>query len=49
VASSFITAESVNYVEVFAVACIAVMPMFVIFLVMQRYIAQAVTLSGVKA
>lgn len=49
VASSFITAESVNFVEVFAVACIAVVPMFIVFVVMQRYIAQAVTLSGVRA
>ena len=49
VASSFITAESINYVEVFAAACVAVIPMFVIFVIMQRYIAQAVTLSGIKA
>jgi multiple sugar transport system permease protein len=49
VASSFITAESVNFVEVFAAACVAVVPMFIVFVIMQRYIAQAVTLSGVKA
>lgn len=49
VASSFITAESVNLVEVFAAACVAVLPMFIVFVVLQRYIAQAVTLSGVRA
>lgn len=49
VASSFITAESVNFVEVFAAACVAVVPMFIVFVVLQRYIAQAVTLSGVRA
>jgi multiple sugar transport system permease protein len=48
VASSFVTAQSANYVEVFAVACVAVVPMVIIFLIMQRYIAQAVTLSGLK-
>jgi len=48
VLSRYITAQVINLPLLFASALIAVAPLVVVFLVMQRYIVQGVSLSGIK-
>ncbi|MFZ0217692.1 MAG: carbohydrate ABC transporter permease [Candidatus Dormiibacterota bacterium] len=48
VLSTFITQQTSNYPELFAGAIVAILPLIVVFLVLQRFIVRGVTLSGVK-
>jgi multiple sugar transport system permease protein len=48
VISTFLTEQGINLPELFAGACIAVLPVVVVFLIMQRYIVQGVTMTGIR-
>ncbi len=48
VLSTFLTAQTINLSELFMGALVAIAPLVVVFLVMQRYIVEGVALSGVK-
>ncbi len=48
VLSTFLTAQTVNLSELFMGAAVAIAPLVVVFLIMQRYIVEGVALSGVK-
>ncbi len=48
VLSSYMTAQTIDLTRLFAGAAIAVAPLVVIFLIMQRYIVQGVRMSGIK-
>lgn len=48
VLSTFLTAQTINLPALFMSAAIAVIPLIVLFLIMQRYIVEGVALSGVK-
>ncbi len=48
VLSTFLTAQTVNLHELFAAALVAVLPLVVVFLVMQKYIVEGITFSGGK-
>jgi multiple sugar transport system permease protein len=48
VLSTFLTAQTINLSELFMGALVAILPLVVVFLVMQRYIVEGVALSGVK-
>ncbi|NJP82268.1 carbohydrate ABC transporter permease, partial [Streptomyces sp. AA8] len=45
--STFTTAQSVNLHELFAAAAVSVLPLLVVFLVLQRYIVAGVERSGI--
>jgi multiple sugar transport system permease protein len=49
VLSTFLTAQTINLPALFMGAAVAVIPLIIIFLIMQRYIVEGVALSGVKA
>lgn len=46
--STFITAQTVNLHELFAAATISVIPLLLVFLVLQRYLVQGVERSGIN-
>jgi multiple sugar transport system permease protein len=46
--STFLTAQTINLSELFAGALVGILPVVIVFLLMQRYIVQGVTLSGIK-
>lgn len=48
VLSTFLTAQTINLPALFMGAAVAVIPLIVLFLIMQRYIVEGVALSGVK-
>ena len=48
VLSTFLTAQTINLPELFMGAAVAVVPLIVVFLVLQRYIVEGVALTGVK-
>lgn len=48
VLSTFLTQQTSNYPELFAGAIVAILPLVVVFLILQRFIVRGVTLSGVK-
>jgi multiple sugar transport system permease protein len=48
VISTFLTEQGINLPELFAGACVAVLPVVVVFLIMQRYIVQGVTMTGIR-
>jgi multiple sugar transport system permease protein len=48
VLSSYMTAQTIDLTRLFAGAAIAVAPLVVVFLIMQRYIVQGVRMSGIK-
>jgi multiple sugar transport system permease protein len=48
VLSTFLTAQTINLPELFAGALVGILPVVIVFLLMQRYIVQGVTLSGIK-
>jgi len=48
VLSTFLTAQTINLSELFMGALVAIAPLVIVFLVMQRYIVEGVALSGVK-
>jgi len=48
VLSTFLTAQTINLSELFMGAAVAILPLVVVFLLMQRYIVEGVALSGVK-
>lgn len=48
VLSTFLTAQTINLGALFAGALVGVLPLVVVFLIMQRYIVEGVKLSGVK-
>lgn len=49
VLSTFLTAQTINLAELFAGAAVGVFPTVIAFLIMQRWIVQGVSLSGLKA
>ena len=48
VLSSYMTAQTIDLTKLFAGAAIAVAPLVIVFLIMQRYIVQGVRMSGIK-
>lgn len=48
VLSTFLSAQAPNYPELFAGTIIAILPIVVVFLVLQRFIVRGITFSGVK-
>jgi multiple sugar transport system permease protein len=48
VLSTFMTQQTPNFSEEFAGAIIAILPLIVVFLILQRFIVRGVTLSGLK-
>jgi multiple sugar transport system permease protein len=48
VLSTFLTAQTINLPALFMGAAIAVLPLIVIFIAMQRYIVEGVTATGIK-
>ncbi|WP_201271233.1 carbohydrate ABC transporter permease [Acidipropionibacterium jensenii] len=44
--SRFMTSQGVDYAQLFAGALVAIIPVVIVFLFLQRYLAQAVTTSG---
>lgn len=48
VMSTYLNAQAINLPELFMGAVIAAAPLVIIFLIMQRYIAEGVRLSGIK-
>ena len=48
VLSTFLTSQAPNYPELFAGTVVAILPIVVVFLALQRYIVKGVTLSGTK-
>lgn len=48
VLSTFLTAQTINLAELFMGAAVAAAPLVILFLIMQRYIAEGVRLSGIK-
>lgn len=48
VLSSYMTAQTIDLTRLFAGAAIAVAPLVIVFLIMQRYIVQGVRMSGIK-
>lgn len=48
VLSTFLTAQTINLAELFVGALVGILPVVIVFLLMQRYIVQGVTLSGIK-
>ncbi|MBX3066714.1 MAG: carbohydrate ABC transporter permease [Anaerolineae bacterium] len=48
VLSTFMTAQTVNLPALFMGAAVGILPLFVLFLIFQRYIAQGVTFTGLK-
>ncbi len=48
VLSTFLTAQTINIPVLFMGALIAVLPLIIVFLVMQRYIVEGVRVSGIK-
>jgi multiple sugar transport system permease protein len=48
VLSTFLTAQTVNLPELFAGAAVAILPLVIIFLVLQRWIVRGVTMSGLQ-
>ena len=48
VLSTFLTAQTINLPALFMGAAIAVLPLVVIFIAMQRYIVEGVTVTGIK-
>jgi multiple sugar transport system permease protein len=47
--STFTTAQTVNLHELFLAAAVSVVPLLVIFLVLQRYIVASVERSGIDS
>ncbi len=48
VMSTFITAQTINLHELFAAAAIAILPLVLIFIFLQRYLVQGVAQTGIK-
>jgi multiple sugar transport system permease protein len=48
VLSTFLTAQTINLGALFMGAAVGILPLVVVFLIMQRYIVEGVRLSGVK-
>jgi multiple sugar transport system permease protein len=48
VLSTFLTAQTVNLHELFIGAAVAILPLVILFLVLQRYIVEGVKASGIK-
>ncbi|HEX3812505.1 MAG TPA: carbohydrate ABC transporter permease [Mycobacteriales bacterium] len=48
VMSTFITAQTINLHELFAAAAVAITPLVLIFIFLQRYLIQGVAQSGIK-
>lgn len=48
VLSTFLTSQAPNYPELFAGTVVAILPIVVVFLVLQRFIVQGITLTGTK-
>ena len=48
VLSTFMTAQTVNLPAIFMGAAVAVLPLVIVFLFMQRYIVEGVKMSGIK-
>ncbi|HEX4204411.1 MAG TPA: carbohydrate ABC transporter permease [Ktedonobacteraceae bacterium] len=48
VLSTFLTAQTINLHELFIGAAIGILPLVIIFLIMQRYIVQGVTQTGIR-
>jgi multiple sugar transport system permease protein len=46
--SSYLTAQTINLHEIFLGSVVAIVPIVVVFLIMQRWIVEGVKLSGVK-
>jgi multiple sugar transport system permease protein len=46
--STFLTAQTINLPELFAGAAVAIAPLVILFLILQRYIVQGVAMSGLK-
>lgn len=46
--STFLTAQTINLPELFAGAAVAIAPLVILFLILQRYIVQGVAMSGIK-
>ena len=46
--TAFLTAQTINLPALFMGAAIAVLPLVVIFIAMQRYIVEGVTVTGIK-
>ena len=44
--SRFMTSQGVNYSELFAGALVAIVPVVIVFLVLQRYLVQGLETSG---
>lgn len=48
VLSTFLTAQTINLPALFAGAAVGAAPLVIVFLLLQRYIVQGVTMSGIK-
>ena len=48
VLSTFLTSQTINVAEIFAAAAVAVVPLVLVFLVMQRYIVEGAKFSSGK-
>jgi multiple sugar transport system permease protein len=48
VLSTFLTSQTINIAEIFAAAAVAVVPLILVFLLMQRYIVEGAKFSGGK-
>lgn len=48
VISTYLTAQTINLPELFMGAVIAALPLVIVFLILQRYIAEGIRLSGIK-
>jgi multiple sugar transport system permease protein len=48
VLSTFLTAQTINLAELFAAAAVAILPLVLVFLLMQRYIVEGAKFSGGK-
>ena len=47
--STFLTAQTVNLHELFVAATISILPLVIVFIVLQRFIVQGVERSGISS
>jgi multiple sugar transport system permease protein len=46
--SSFLTGQTINLHELFVAAAVAILPLLLVFVFLQRYLVQGVAESGIK-
>ena len=46
--STFLTAQSIDVVQLFLAAAVSIMPLVVVFVALQRFLVRGVTETGIK-